>query len=271
MLPELFHIGPVPIRMYGLMLAVSFLLGVYYVYRIARRDNKPFEPYLTIAYIFIFGGIVGARLAYILFHLDEFAGNWTAAFNPFQSGTFGLAGLNLYGGVILAIIGAIVYCRLKGLSIMDVFDDFAPTLGIGLFFTRIGCFCNGCCFGTPTDLPWGVSFPEGSIPHYIFGSAHLHPSQLYSSLYGLGLFLLLHFLLKRKTFAGQVVAVLFMVEAFFRFVIEYVRWYEHAMVFNLGGMEPTYNQVISVSLFLLGLIIYLVQRKRAKVPPPAAA
>ena len=59
-------------------------------------------------------------------------------------------------------------------------------LGIGI--TRIGCFLNGCCFGTPTDQPWGVAFPKGSIPWHIFGDTHLHPSQLYSSLYGLGLF-----------------------------------------------------------------------------------
>lgn len=264
MLPELFRIGPVPVRMYGLMLAVSFLLGVYYVYRMTRRDRKPFEPYLTVAYILIFGGIIGARLAYVLIHLDEFAGNWGAAVNPFHSGAFGIAGLNLYGGVVLAIVGAFFYCRIKGLSVLEVFDYFAPTMGIGLFFTRIGCFCNGCCFGTPTDLPWGVTFPQGSIPWYIYGDAHLHPSQLYSSLYGLGLFLLLHFLLRRKSFAGQLVAVLFMVEAFFRFVIEYVRYYETAMFFSVLGLEPTFNQVISISLFLLGLGIYLVQRRKTR-------
>lgn len=270
MLPELFHIGPFPIRMYGLMLAVSFLLGVYYVYRVTRRDNKPFEPFLTIAYILIFGGIIGARLAYVLFHLSEFSGNWGAAINPFHSGSFGIAGLNLYGGVVLAIVGAFTYCKIKGLSVLEVFDYFAPTMGIGLFFTRIGCFCNGCCFGTPTDLPWGISFPEGSIPYYVFGSQHIHPAQIYSSLYGLGLFVLLHFMLKRKAFTGQLVAVLFMVEAFFRFVIEYVRYYENAMFFSFFGLEPTYNQAISISLFLLGLGIYLVQMKRGrKTPGPA--
>ncbi|MDX9857170.1 MAG: prolipoprotein diacylglyceryl transferase [candidate division Zixibacteria bacterium] len=266
MLPELFRIGPFPIRMYGLMLAVSFLLGVYYVYRATQRDGKRFEPYLAIAYILIFGGIIGARLAYVLFHLEEFAGNWGAAINPFHSGSFGIAGLNLYGGVVLAIVGAFVYCRIKGLSVLEVFDYFSPTMGIGLFFTRIGCFCNGCCFGTPTDLPWGVSFPASSIPYYVFGDAHLHPAQIYSSLYGLGLFLVLHKMLKHQSFSGQVVAVLFMVEAVFRFGIEYVRYYENEMYFSIFGLDPTYNQAISISLFLLGLAIYLVQRRAARRP-----
>jgi phosphatidylglycerol:prolipoprotein diacylglycerol transferase len=265
MLPELFKIGPFPIRAYGLMLAISFLLGVFYVKRMVERDGKRFDPYLIIAYILIFGGVIGARLFYVLFHLSDFEGNWMAVINPFHSGTFGIAGLNLYGGVIVAVVAAFAYCRWKGMSVLETFDYFAPTMGIGLIFTRIGCFMNGCCFGTPTNLPWGVHFPSGSIPYYQFGNTAIHPAQLYSSLYGVVLFLILHYLLKHKSFNGQLVAVLFMVEAFFRFVIEYVRFYEDAMMFSFLGMEPTYNQVISVVLFVLGISIYFYQRNRAPV------
>ncbi|HUV31120.1 MAG TPA: prolipoprotein diacylglyceryl transferase [Acidobacteriota bacterium] len=262
MLPELFHIGPLPIRSYGLMLAFSFLLGVYYIYRVSSRDGKPFEQYLTVAYILVFGGIIGARLAYIALHVSEFAGNWGAAFNPLHSDRFGIAGLNLYGGVLLGLAGTIVYCRRKGLPVLDVFDYFSPTLGIGLALTRIGCFLNGCCFGTPTELPWGVTFPAGSIPFAVFGQQHLHPAQIYSSLYGLLLFVTLHYLMKRRRFTGQLIAVLFMAEATFRFAIEYVRYYEEAMVFSLGSIQPTYNQVVSVVLFLTGVIIYVAGSRR---------
>lgn len=262
MYPELFRIGPVPIRSFGLMLALSFLLGVWYVSRIARRDGKPFEPLLNVAYILIFGGIVGARLSYVVLHWGDFANNLGAIFNPFGENQFGIAGLNLYGGVLLAIGGAFLYCYLKKISVLEVFDYFAPTLGLGIGISRIGCFLNGCCFGTPTDLPWGVEFPQGSIPHAVFGSQHIHPAQLYSSLYGLALFVGLHFLMKHRQFVGQLVAVLFMVEAFFRYVLEYVRYYETEMHFSLWGMHPTYNQVVSIALFLTGLTIYLVQMKR---------
>jgi len=271
MYPELFHIGPIPIRSYGLALAISFLLGVYYIYRAAERDSKPFNWFLTIAYIMIFGGIIGARLAYVLLHLAEYHNNWSAVFNPFHSGHFGIAGLNLYGGMLLAIAGTYAYCRIRKLPVLEVFDYFAPTIGIGIAVTRIGCFLNGCCFGTPTDLPWGVQFPVGSIPYAVYGNQPIHPAQLYSSLYGIILFVLLHYLIKRKMFNGQLVAVLFMVEAVFRFAIEYVRYYEEAMVFSLGSIQPTYNQIISVSLFLLGLGIYLYRRKRAAVTQDAAS
>jgi len=268
MYPELFHIGPITIRTYGLMLAIAFFVGVLYVRWVTGRDRKPFEPFLSVSYIMIFGGILGARLFYVLFHLEEFADNWTSSFNPFNSERFGIAGLNMYGGVLLAVIGTVIYCRWKKISVWDVFDYFAPALGLGLGIARIGCFFNGCCFGTPTDLPWGVSFPPGSIPYAVFQETHIHPAQIYSSLYGLGLFLLLHFLLKRRKFIGQIVALMFMIEAVFRFAIEYVRFYEEEMHFHLGDMNPTYNQVISLGLFLLGLGVYLYQRK-VKVGPGA--
>ncbi len=164
------------------MLALSFFLGVYYVKKMAERDKQPFEPLLNVAYILIIGGILGARISYVFLHLDEFAGRITATFNPFGAGEFGISGLNLYGGVILAILGAWAYCHFKKLKILEVFDIFAPTLALGIGITRIGCFLNGCCFGTPTDMPWGISFPEGSIPFSVFGDQHLHPAQIYPSL-----------------------------------------------------------------------------------------
>jgi phosphatidylglycerol:prolipoprotein diacylglycerol transferase len=265
MYPELFHIGPIPIRAFGVALALSFLLGVLYVQRVTTRDRKPFEPYLVFAYLMILAGIVGARLSYVFLHWADFSNNLLDIFNPFQSGRFGIAGLNLYGGILLGMVSSIVYARMKKLSVLDVFDYFAPTIGLGIGISRIGCFLNGCCFGTPTDLPWGVQFPIGSIPYMVFGDQHLHPSQIYSSLYGLALFLLLHFLLKHRRFVGQVTGVLLMAEAVFRFAIEYVRYYESEMHFSLWGMHPTYNQVVSWGLFIAGLIIYITGRQRRPV------
>jgi len=246
------------------MLAISFLAGVWYVSRMARRDGKSVDQFLAIAYIMIIGGVVGARLSYVVLHLSEFYGNWSATFNPFASDNYGIAGLNMYGGVLLATIGVVGYCWFRKLPILDTLDYFAPTVGIGLGITRVGCFLNGCCFGTPTDLPWGVEFPAGSIPSYVFPNQYIHPAQLYSSLYGIGLFVLLHFMMKRKQFAGQLLALLFMIEAVFRFAIEYVRYYENAMYFQVFGLRPTWNQVVSITLFAVGLTIYIVQSRRGK-------
>jgi len=259
MYPEILKLGPFAIRSYGLMLIISVMLGIYYVYRMSKKTEFDFGNLLTIAYILVFGGIIGARLFYVLFHLEEFEGHWLDTINPFQSDQFGIAGLNLYGGVIVAVIGSFIYLKIKKLPVLRIFDLFAPTIGIGLIFTRIGCFLNGCCFGTPTDLPWGVSFPVGSMPYYIFGTEFIHPAQIYSSLYGLLLFIYLHWRLKNKKFDGEVIGLLFMIEAIFRYAIEFVRYYEDAMHITILGMHPTYNHLISILLFLLGLGIYLYQ------------
>jgi len=267
MYPELFKIGPIAIRSYGVMLAVSFILGILYVYRQSRKDNRDFTDLLTLAYVMIIAGVLGARLFYVLFHLEEFSGHWLDTINPFQSDRIGIAGLNLYGGVVLAVICSYVFLRIKKISVLATFDLFAPTIGLGLLFTRIGCFLNGCCFGTPCNLPWCVHFPPGSIPDYIFPGACIHPAQLYSSLYGLLLFVFLHWRLHRRHFDGEIVAWLFMIEAVFRYAIEYVRYYENAMHFHLLGMYPTWNQIISISLFVLGLGIYIIQRKRTMGKP----
>ena len=173
--------------------------------------------------------------------------------------------MNLYGGVMLALIGTIVYCRIRKIPLLDIFDYFAPAYALGLVFGRIGCFLNGCCFGTPSDLPWAIAFPPGSIPYSVFGNAHLHPAQLYTSLYGLGLFVITHFLLKHRTIPGVVASVLLMAEAVFRVLIESVRYYEDAMYVTLAGVRITYNHAIAAALFLFGLGILLSQvRKQSR-------
>ncbi|MDF1543789.1 MAG: prolipoprotein diacylglyceryl transferase [bacterium] len=266
MYPEFFHIGPFPVRAYGVMLAAAFFLGILYLRYLAKRDNRSFEELLSISYVTIFGGVIGARLAYVLFHLDDFSGRWTDTFNPFASGQFGIAGMNLYGGVLLAMIGIAAYARLKKLRILDIFDIIAPTLALGIALGRIGCLLNGCCFGTPCDLPWGISYDPGSIPYSVYGDAHLHPAQIYSALYGFGLFGLTHVLIKKRKFFGQVVSIMLMVEAVFRVAIEHVRYYEAEMFFEIAGLEITYNYAIGILLFSTGLIIYITQKNKPQGP-----
>jgi len=266
----LFNIGPLGIHTYGLMLAIAFFAGLAYIKWRSKKERLPFEQMLNVAYVLIFVGIIGARLGYVVLHLSDFAEDPWSAINPFHGGQFGISGLNLYGGVILAIFAALLYMRIKKLPTYAVFDLFAPTVGIGIGIGRIGCYLNGCCFGTPTSEPWGVIFPQGSIPDSVYGQQAIHPAQLYSSAYGFAIFLFLHFLLKRKRFDGQVLAVYLMIEAIFRHVIEYFRYYETQMKVSFLGMEPTWNQVTSVVLFLIGLTLYFaVPRKlyREMEPP----
>lgn len=255
--PDIIDIGPITIHSYGVMLALAFVAGVWYIRSRSAAERIELESLLNVSYFLIIGGVIGARLAFVALHWNDFQDNLLSIFNPFQSGQFGISGLNLYGGVIAGIGGALFYMYKKRLPLLAVFDVFAPTLGLGIAIARIGCFLNGCCFGTPTGLPWGMTFPAGSIPEFFYGPAPLHPTQLYSSLYGLVLFLILGYLLKRKRFDGQVLAVLFILESVFRFSIEPFRYYESAMTLSMFGLEATYNQLVAVSLFIVGILLYI--------------
>ncbi|MBD3381226.1 MAG: prolipoprotein diacylglyceryl transferase [candidate division Zixibacteria bacterium] len=260
--PEIVKIGPVVIRAYGVMLFVSFLAGMLYVR--AKARSKGIDPDFTInlSFLVIVAAVVGARLFYVFYHWSEFSGNLINIFNPFGSGgTIGIAGLNLYGGLIFAIGAGIIYTRMKKQPFLHTLDLFAPPIALGTFFTRIGCFLNGCCFGKQCDLPWGIHFPEGSIPYSVFGEHAIHPTQLYMSILGLTLFLALFYLDRRKHFPGMVFAVFLIAEAFIRFIIEFVRYYEGAMIPNLFGAELTYNHIVAFLLFVAGWVLFFYLRQ----------
>ncbi len=263
--PEIFHMGALAIRSYGVMLALSFILGIWYVSRMSRGTELIFSRILILSYIMILGGVIGARLFYVLFHLGEFSGHWLDTINPFQSDCMGIAGLNMYGGIFVGLTMALIYLKLTGQKILWTLDLFAPTIGLGLFFTRIGCFLNGCCFGIPTNCFLSVTFPPGSMPWFIFGDIPIHPAQLYSSLSGLVLFLFLHWKLKNKQFDSEIIAWLLMLEACFRFAIEYVRYYEAAMLVRILGFDMTWNQVMAPIMMAGGVFLYLRRRLKSSI------
>jgi phosphatidylglycerol:prolipoprotein diacylglycerol transferase len=264
--PVIFQWGPFALRSFGLLLSLGFACAIWAILRRTKRWGFPPDPVLTLCFMLIFAGVLGARLTYVILHTDEFAGRWMASFNPFAGAQFGLAGLNLYGGVVAGIVVALWYARRRGLPILGTLDLLAPGLAIGIFVSRWGCFLNGCCFGVPTDLPWGVVFPKETLPYYVFGPQHLHPTQIYSSIYGLLLFFLVVFIDNRKKYFGITTAVFLMAEAVFRVAIELLRYYENEMHFAAFGHSFTYNELISVFLFLAGLwlLVWCLPRHGSK-------
>jgi phosphatidylglycerol:prolipoprotein diacylglycerol transferase len=257
--PVLFKLGPLAIHAYGLMLALSFVLGILLAARRARKVGIDPNRIMDLGVLVAISAIVGARLFYVVFHLDEFRGHWTDTFNPFQSsGQVGIGGLTLLGGVILALLTSYVYLHTKKLPFLRVADMVVPSLGLGIFLTRIGCFLNGCCFGQPTHLPWAVTFPYGCPAHYQFGSVPLHPTQLYSSLGGLIIFVALLALDRHRRFDGYLFYFFLLFYGIGRFLVDFVRYYEPSMVLvRLGSVALSTNQGISV-LMLLGGIAGLV-------------
>ena len=108
MYPEpLRFIGITFIRSYGLLLALSFLLGVYFSMKRARNQGVDPNMVVDLSFIVLLSSIIGSRFFYVIYHLEEFSDNLLDIINPFQSGYVGIAGLSMMGGVILAIVSVV--------------------------------------------------------------------------------------------------------------------------------------------------------------------
>ena len=263
--PVLFHFGRFVISSYGLLLAISFLAGIYWSMYRARKRGIDQNRVMDLSLIIVFSAIVGARLLYVVTHLDEFRGHWTDTFNPFQSsGEIGLAGLTMLGGVVLVLASILIFCAVKRIPVLKLCDVMVPAFALGIALTRIGCFLTGCCYGKPCDLPWGVKFPlsspAGSEP--VLQGLHLHPTQLYSSFYGLIILITVLLLDRRPRFDGFVLSVFFMLYGVFRFSVDFVRYYESSVKFFLFDFGFTINQAISLLLFFIGLVLFIGLRRR---------
>ena len=247
------------IHSYGLMLALSFMLGIYLATYRAKKQNINPNNIMDLSVWIIIAAIVGSRFLYVIYHLEEFRGHWLDTISPFQSdGRVGIAGLTMLGGVVLAVIVGVVFLRYKKLNVLKVCDVMMPSVGLGIFLTRIGCFMNGCCFGKPTDLPWAVTFtnPYSACAPELMGIP-LHPTQLYSSLYGLIILGLLLWADKHKKFDGFLFFLFFILYGVARLSVDFVRTYEtSAMVGNLG---ITVNQAISIAMIVIGVVALIVK------------
>jgi phosphatidylglycerol:prolipoprotein diacylglycerol transferase len=156
--PELFELPfiHITVKSYGLMMVIGFLTAIFIIRRLSR-DITPDPQMITNAALYsLIAGVVGSRIFYVVHHYQEFQGRAFSVFAIWKGG------LELLGGVILAITVILLYLRYHKLPIRKYLDILAIGLMSALVFGRIGCFMNGCCFGRPTDLPWGVRFPYGA-------------------------------------------------------------------------------------------------------------
>ena len=246
------------------MLAISFLLGIFIAVRRAKKKGVDPNQIMDLAVIIIISAIVGSRALYVIAHTEEFRGHWLDTISPFQSsGEIGIAGLTMLGGVILAFISGYIYIKVKKLDFLKLADVILPSVGLGIFITRIGCFLNGCCFGLPGHDHLCLVFPSNSAAGSVFPQTPLIPTQLYSSLYGLIIFAALLLAEKKQKFDGQLLFLFFILYGIARFVIDFFRYYETSMIlFKIGEKGISVNQGISLVFVLLG--IFLLVRAYAR-------
>lgn len=216
----LFQIGPLKFYAYGLMLGISFAAGIFISLWRARRENVSQDHVFTIAVSMVIAALLGSKLLHVLVNFRSFLEKPSHLFTNFGGGFV------FFGGFLACIVVIVLFDRSYRIGILRLFDIYAPAVALGLGFTRIGCFLSGCCYGQPCDLPWAVTFPAGSFAAKNFGPGiAVHPTQLYSSLNGFILFLVLLAFLKwhGKRYHGQVFAIFATLYSVFRFLVEFIR------------------------------------------------
>jgi phosphatidylglycerol:prolipoprotein diacylglycerol transferase len=267
--PTLWKFHGLELHSYGLLLAIAFLLAIQIFVMRARARGIPEEPMHTLSLWLLVLAIVGARVLFVITHWADYASDPLATVRLWEGG------LILYGGYIFAIAGGILFVRSRGIKVWRVGDAAAPSMALGIGIGRLGCFMNGCCFGLPTTLPWGVHFPADSVPSYVFPGAPLHPSQLYLSLAGLAIFVWLLAVDRKPHFDGWLFWSYIAVDAAFRFLLDFTRYYDAtSAIGSLGGLSFNMNQVLSAGLILLSLAMLAILARRPALPDaavPAAA
>lgn len=239
MFPVLFRIGSFEVTSFGVMVAVGALVGLWVLSRELARSSLP-EHAIDAALWGLMGGLVGAKLLWVVEHAGE---------EPFADLLFARAGLSWFGGLVGGVGVGVAVLVMKRVSVVRVLAAATPALAFGHLLGRIGCFLVGDDYGRPTDLPWGIAFPEGLPPTTV----PVHPTQLYEAVF-LGW---LGWMLIRWRAAGlgdlAVLGRYMLLAGAARFLIEFVRVNEPV----LGPLSLAH--LVSLALALVGAA--LVARK----------
>ena len=248
--PDILRWGVLHITSYGLMLAIAFLVGTWIALRESRRLGLDEDRVVSLILVSLVAGILGARGLYVLEHIRDFRGTYLSVLALWQGG------LTLYGGIVAGTLVGVVSARRMGLPVWSAADALTPSLALGTMFGRVGCFLNGCCYGRPTRLPWGVVFPPDSFASIEFGSVPVHPAQLYFAAAGLVLFLAAWGVRRRLRLPGLLFWGFVAVFALVRIPLDFTRVYEaEAVLLDTGALRLTESQVTSVLIALFALLM----------------
>jgi phosphatidylglycerol:prolipoprotein diacylglycerol transferase len=261
--PELFSIGPVTVYTYGVLLAASYLLGLRLAMSRAKKRGLDANRVLDLGIYIIIAALIGAKLLLLVVDFDQFRRD------PSEIWTLARSGGVFYGGLILAVAVAFWYIAKHRLPFWTTCDVFAPGIALGHVTGRLGCLAAGCCYGRPTDAPWGITFTNPLAAANVgtpLGVA-LHPPQLYEAAAEL---LILLFLLaterKGRPFPGRTFWSYMFLYALSRYIIEIYRGDPRGMIF---GVLST-SQFISVVLAPLSIVMLIwLSRTRPETPETA--
>lgn len=242
MYPEICRIGPFTVFSYGLMLALAFIISSALASQEAKRQGFNPDTIFNLLFLSVISGVLGARIFYVAENLKYYSNNLLEMF-MLQRG-----GLSWFGGLILGLFSSIVYLKSKRLDIYKTIDLVVPFIALAQAIGRIGCLLNGCCYGKVSQF--GIYFPVAD--------AILIPTQIYSSLLLIIIYVFLRFMQERPHRTGEILFAYLLLYSAKRFFIEFWRA-DNPVIFR--GL--TLFQIISVIIFFISLL-KLIQIKRSK-------
>lgn len=242
--PIAFQFYNIKIYWYGIIIAAAFLIGFLVLMRIAKTEKYDQDLLTDIILITTPIAIIGARLYYVTFRLDEYRNNLGEVYKVWHGG------LAIYGAIIFSIISVIAICKVKKIEIWPILDMAAPGLVIAQAIGRWGNFVNQEAYGGVTNLPWAMTILENGIYKSV------HPTFLYESLWNLCVFLFLIWFFKRRKNAGEVFLAYIGLYSFGRFWIETLR----ADSLYFAGLKI--SQLVAVFFIIFALVLFIKRRKK---------
>lgn len=240
--PIIAKIGSLSIYSYGLMVALGFALAILLSYRLAARFNINKNKIIDFGIVVLLGGLIGARLFYVLMNTGYYIAN------PLEIINLTKGGLVWYGGFLSGILVGILFVKKNNINFWDGADLLAPYIALAQSIGRIGCFLNGCCYGkfAPDNYLLGVIFPHESVSR--------HPTQIYESVAMLIVFLVLRRWQEARHFKGEIFLVYAVLYSLSRFLLEFLRGDNPKILSNL-----TVSQVASAAILLTCLAILITR------------
>jgi len=217
MRPVLFHVGAMPVYSFGVLMSVAFIAAGCIMQADFARKREPRELAWEIVGFGLVGGLVGARLHEALYHWSVFAAD------PFGFVT-GRSGLVWYGGVLGGILATAWPIRRASVAYESAADTAALGLTLGLAIGRVGCHLSGDGdWGTPTSLPWGLAYPNGTAAWPHPPGVYVHPAALYEMAALLAVLAVLWRLRSRVAPPGSLFAIYLALTGTVRLLVEFVR------------------------------------------------
>lgn len=240
MYPVLFTTKWFNVYSYGFMLALGYCIFTALTLYKAKKYSLDTGSMFDLMLIQLIVGIIGSRLLFILEYAPDKLN--LSDFVNFEQG-----GLTFYGCIISGFVFDLIFLKIKNISFWKAADCIAFGIGPGIVLARIGCFLNGCCYGTSCSSWIGFKFR-------LAGEGYYHATQLYESFWALVAFLIvLKFTKTRQNQYGQICLSYFSLYGFFRFFIEFMRVENRVYSFGM-----TLSQILSVVIVIISIIIWKI-------------